>query len=355
MKYTPLRSEVASARYVLDGTLANPTMNRAGAETNAVTNLNILTVVKADPGLNAGNVITMPRYLEVPDPKKPPRMLIFFDIFKGKLDPYRSVPITFDALPRYLMEATKLDPKKPADAIHFFARHLDSPVPEIVRDAHAELSALSSEVIRRHACCLSADSIAARLKNPKTPLWLLDLDCLLLAYCGTERHSSLLQTLIENRRKAEKEPAGLGGALIGYTLLRPKDGLARIREVISESTAPFTVRYEGFRALQFFGKERPDVVPRDQVCDAMGLLLAQSDFADLPIEVLHRLGEDRFMERVLSLYGKKDFDVPIVRRAILRYALSFPGNPKADQFVEERRAEDAELVEVLEEALKLEK
>src|SRR5207245_363206 len=95
------------------------------------------------------------------------------------------------------------------------------------------------------------------------------------------------------------------------------------------------------------------VLSRDQVSEAMGLMLTQPDMADLPIEELRRLGADRFMERVLSLYKKKDLDVPIpaLRRAILRYALSFPENSKAGQFVEERRAEDSESVEKAEESL----
>jgi hypothetical protein len=56
---------------------------------------------------------------------------------------------------------------------------------------------------------------------------------------------------------------------------------------------------------------------------------------------------------VLTLYGKKGFDAPIVRQAILRYALSCPStDTAASAFVAERRKEDPNLVKDAEDALK---
>jgi hypothetical protein len=56
---------------------------------------------------------------------------------------------------------------------------------------------------------------------------------------------------------------------------------------------------------------------------------------------------------VLALYGKKGFDAPIVRQAILRYALSCPKtDTAAATFVAERRKQDPELVKDAEDALK---
>jgi hypothetical protein len=352
--YVPFRQEFAQATFVLEGTLVNPAMNPVGDTKNAVTSVRILSVVKNDPVIANGTVITLPRFIEVPDPKKPPRMLIFFDVFKGKVDPYRGIFINSDALPKYIMEAVKLDPKKPGAALHFFQRHLDSPCPEVVQDASAELSDLPYEEIRRHAASLPADAIAARLKSEKTPNSLRNFDGLLLGHCGSVKHATLLETLIEARRK-QRDDKGLQGLLVGYTLLRPKEGLAQVRKVASQGKEEFMLRYQALKALRFLGRERPDVLPRAQLIEASCLMLEQPDIADLIIEDMRRLAEGSILDRVLSLYGKKEFDIPIIRRAIIRFALTLSKNPKAAQFVEERRAEDPEGVEAVEEALKLER
>ena len=62
----------------------------------------------------------------------------------------------------------------------------------------------------------------------------------------------------------------------------------------------------------------------------------QSDIADLAIEDLRKWSRWEVAERILALSGKKSHDIPIVRRSILRYALSCP-NQKAMAFVEEQR------------------
>jgi hypothetical protein len=58
-------------------------------------------------------------------------------------------------------------------------------------------------------------------------------------------------------------------------------------------------------------------------------------------------------DKVLDLFGKKSHDVPVIKRAILRYALQCP-LPRAVRFVEEQRRRDAEWVRDTEELLKLE-
>ncbi len=348
-----LRQQAASAKFILYGTLANPTLNNpAGDEKTAVTDMHILTVVKSDPALKDAKIIQLARYIPVPDPKKPPQYLLFCDIHKGRIDAYKGIPLTSDALPKYLKEALKLDPKKPGDAILFFQRHLDSPTMDIVQDAHRELSAMVYADIRLHAPRLPADRIAARLKNADTPLWLLNLDAMLLGHCGNKEHADFLKSVIADRCKPDGV-AGLEGALIGYTLLRPKEGLARMRELASHRALGFRIRYQTLKALRFFGNKRPDVLKRPQVIEAMEPMLAQRDIADLVIEDFRGFREERVLDRVLALSGQKELiEIPIIRRAIVRYALTFPKNAKAAQFIDKVRAEDSEFVEAIEEILK---
>jgi hypothetical protein len=57
---------------------------------------------------------------------------------------------------------------------------------------------------------------------------------------------------------------------------------------------------------------------------------------------------------VLAVRRTAAYKLPIVRRAILRYCLSCPGNARAAAYVAEQRKEDAEAVKEAEELLKLE-
>ena len=97
------------------------------------------------------------------------------------------------------------------------------------------------------------------------------------------------------------------------------------------------------------------MIAHADVVSAVALLLEQSDIADLAIEDLRKWGCWGMTDAILDLYDKKSHDVPIIRRAILRYALSCPKQgTKADAFVKAERKRDKEYVEDVEELLKLE-
>src|SRR5581483_11313974 len=75
-------------------------------------------------------------------------------------------------------------------------------------------------------------------------------------------------------------------------------------------------------------------VPHKQVLEGVRLLVAQSDLADLPIEDLRKWGCWDQTEYVLSFADKPSHaNVPIVKRAILRFALAAP--PEKAKFVEQ--------------------
>src|SRR5262245_42020985 len=74
----------STARLILAGTLQNP---KVGA-----TELHIETVLRSDPVLGDRKMIVLPRFLPVSDPKNPPRFLVFCDVYKNTLDPFRGVP-----------------------------------------------------------------------------------------------------------------------------------------------------------------------------------------------------------------------------------------------------------------------
>jgi hypothetical protein len=72
------------------------------------------------------------------------------------------------------------------------------------------------------------------------------------------------------------------------------------------------------------------------------------------VENLRRWQMWELTPQVLDLYGKKGHDAPLMRRAILRYALSCP-RPEASTFVSQRRRVEPDLVKDVEETLQFEK
>src|SRR5262249_44513507 len=91
-----------------------------------------------------------------------------------------------------------------------------------------------------------------------------------------------------------------------------------------------------------------------EIIAAACLLLDQPDISDLAIERLRRHGEARMMDRVLALHDRPGFDQAHSRRAILRFALTFPQHPAAARYIAQRRAVDPDAVDAQEELLKIE-
>jgi hypothetical protein len=346
----PLRKDIADASAVVVGTLANPRRNPAGGDgVEGVTDLNLLRFVKATPALLALKSVTINRYVEVKNPKQ--RYLISLDLTKNKIEAYRGIELKSNALPDYLRDALRLDPRKPEDALTFFHRHLTSADRDVSGDALREILDIPYDTLRRNAALLPLDKILARFGEKGVSNDVRAVDGLVLGHVGIARYADVLRKQIEAHRN-ETGYRALDGLLIGYTLLKPKEGIALFEKIMGEAKAPFLVRYVAMRGLRFFRHVRPDVLPKAAVADAVAAMLSQPDAADLAIEELRRQGEARFLDRVLALHGKKEFDAPIVRRHVLRYALTFAGDPKAARFLDERRKEDPDRVRELEEQLR---
>jgi len=146
---------------------------------------------------------------------------------------------------------------------------------------------------------------------------------------------------------------GVDGVLAGYTMLQPKAGWDYTQAILKDPSKEFMLRYAALRAVRFFWDSRPDVINKAKLVDGVCELLDQYEIADLAIEDLRKWGRWEVSDRILELQNKKSHDIPIIRRAILRFALSCP-DKKATAFVDQYRKRDPEMVKDTEELLKLE-
>lgn len=346
-----LTGEVGEASLVIFGSLENAKLDPNSDNGQGTTDLRIETVIKDNEVRQGKKVITLPRYL--PPQDKATRYLIFCGIFKGNIDPYRGIQVKGNSgMVKYLQGALERKDKPAADRLRFAFDYLDDADLEVATDAYKEFANADYKEYRPMAKDLPAEKLAKWLQDPETPAFRFGLYASLLGHCGKAKDAELLKTLLTDKKK--QPTSGLDGLMAGYAMLNPKEGWAFTRSVLGNPKEEFMKRYAALRAARFFWGERPDLVDKKEIVAGVCLLLPQGDIADLAIEDLRKWGRWEVADAVLSLYGKKSHDVPIIRRAILRYALCCQDLPAAKSFVEKMRTEDAELVKDAEELLRLE-
>ena len=337
---------------ILWGTPTNPQLDPA-AEFRGTTDLQIETVVKDHAFLAGRKTITLNRYISV-DPKNPVKYLVFCDIFNGKLDAYRGVALKPDSrIAEYLKGSLKIKDKDTPTKLAYFFQYLDSAELDVASDAFAEFANADYKDFRVVADKLPPDTILKWLKDENTPASRFGLYGSMLGHCGKEEHAKTLRALLDDPMK--RFASGIDGMLAGYVMLDPKGGWQYVRGVLKDSSKEFLLRYAALRCARFFWDYRADALPKQDLVDAVALLIDQDDIADLAIEDLRKWKRWELTDKILGLFEKKSHDIPIIRRSILRFALNAPKeNAKACDFVDAQKKKDAEWVKDVDELLQLE-
>ena len=351
-----LLGEVNQAHLIVFGTLSNAQRdpNEFGKGT---TDLDIEVIVKDHEVLKNKKKITLPRYVP-PDPKGKSKHLIFCEIYKGELDPYRGEAVTADSqIATYLKGAIELKDKDVPARLAYFFKHFDSSDWAVSGDAFQEFSNADYKDVRVAAAGFEPDQILKMLKDPNTSKARLGLLGLLIGHCGKgETHAKPLRALIDD--PDVRQATGLDGLLAGYVLLAPKDGLEYVAGIIKDAKVDFLVRYAALRCVRFFWEYRDDVLQKKDVVAAILPLLDQPDIVDLAVEDLRKWEQWDLAPKVIGLFDKPTHDASIIQRSLIKYALAAPPhNQDSAAFVARLRADDkqAERVRDLEQLLELEK
>jgi hypothetical protein len=352
MQGQTLTGDVNQAAMVVFGTLKNAKLDPNGEFGQGTTELEVEAVVKKHDILGDKKVLLLPRYVPS-DSGKPTKFLIFCDVFKGKVDPYRGVPVKADSdIVKYLTGALAVKDKEPVDRLRFFFDYLDSPDIEVGNDAYKEFGNADPKYYVELGKRLPADKLAKWLQDPSTPSFRFGLYAVLLGHCGQDKYATLLRSMLDDPKK--KSASGVDGMLAGYVLLRPKEGWDYITGQMKDASQDFLVRYAALRAARFFMDTRSDVVPKPDVVQGVALLLDQPDIADLAIEDLRKWKAWDRADEVLAVAKTDAYEPAIVKRSILRYCLQAKDSKAAEAYVAAKRKADAEAVSEAEELLQLE-
>jgi hypothetical protein len=340
--------DAAVSQWVVYGHLEDA---RETAPGEGTTKLVISAVIKADPVLDGRKVVTIPRYLQTgDDPKKPVHYLCFAEAKDGRHDLFRGVPAT-EAVVDYLKGLMSLDAKDRPKVLRYCAGYLEHQDREIAADAFAEFMQSPDKAIAEAAKDMSAKALRGWVRDKGTSLERLRLYGYLLGSCGGDEDAKVLREVLDRVTK-EDRPGLIDGVLTGYTLLKREEGWAYVRGLISAPKATFSARFSCLRASRYFHITQPDFLAEKDVLAVMSAGLDQGDLADLAINYLRDWKCWKLTGRILSLYGKESHDLPIVKRSILLYALQCPG-AEAAEFVASRRKTDREMVNDMEETLRL--
>jgi hypothetical protein len=337
-KLPTLREEAVACKVLVYGRLANPTV---GPDGKATTELVVTQVLKSDPAIAGKLTLRLPTYLEVPDPANPPGLLAFAVITDGQIDFIRGLPCT-PAAADFVAGGMKLDGKDRVGVMAYCADFLEHPDPVVAADAFAEFIKSTDPEIRAVGRAMNAEKLRGWLRSDKTPTDRLRLYTFLLAQCGAKADARLLRDLLD-RWVNEKSPPQLDGALTAYTLLDREAGWGYVCNVLADPKKPFIVRYAGLRAIRYFQTTDPDAVSKADRLKAVSLALDHADMADLAVNHLAQWKSWDLTGDVLGLPARPGFDAPIIRRAVIRYALSCTDR-KAKEFLAVIRKSDPDLV-----------
>lgn len=373
-----LSGEVSQADFIVLGTLKNPRRDPDDFSKGS-TDLDISSVVKPHPYLKGKKSIVLPRYVPL-DPKSGPteKFLVFCTLYnpssdvglsavasanvladatRATLDPYRGEQIKGDSqLPEYLRQAIVAREQDAAAKLKFFYQYLDHGELVVNTDALMEFGNAEYKDVRKFAETLTADKLLKWIRDPNTPPSRFGLYGLMLGHCGKADDAAALKAILDDPDKAYS--SGLDGMLAGYILMKPTEGWAYLQTILADEKKDFSTRYAALKVLRFFFEFRPDAVKKADVTDGMKILVRQGEIADLPIEDLRKWNAWDQTAFVLEEAAKPSHNKQIVKRAVLRFALTAEAegkNAAAADYVAKARAADPERVKFVEEMLADEK
>jgi len=221
MQGQTLIGDVNQASMVLYGTFTNAKLDASGDLGQGSTDLVIEVVIKTHEVLGDKKVLTMPRYVPA-DKNNNVKFLVFCDVFKGKIDPYRGVPVPADSdMVKYIQGALAAKDKNIGERLRYCFDYLQSPELEVSLDAYREFARASYDEYRGMAKALPAEKIAGWLSDPKTPPYRYGLYASLLGHCGNLEHAKLLHKMLTDGRR---QSSGVDGIMAGYVMLLHKEG-----------------------------------------------------------------------------------------------------------------------------------
>lgn len=326
-----LREKVAEAKAVVRGDLKNAKLDPQS--TTGTTEFHFTNVLKSHDTTAKQTMIVLPKYYPIIGNTSPDYVL-FFDVNGLSLDAFAGQSCTAP-LAKYLEGIAKLDARDALARLAFYFQQLDATDAAVADDAFLEFVKTTDAELTAAKHLFDARKLRQWVRNPKLPPEKLGVFALLLGQSGTGEDLPLFVELVK-AGCTETGAASLAGVLAGQTLLDAKTGWASLKAILNEPKNSYPIRLSALTALHYLQANHAKTM-KPELLNMYRVLLA-SDLADLAISDLRRFQWWDLSEDVLKLYAKP-MQSKLMRRLILRYALTSPGVSSSKFIAEVRRAE----------------
>ena len=231
------------------------------------------------------------------------------------------------------------DTKAPTgERLKYFMRFLEHPDSLVSDDAFREIDNAPFNDVAALEDPIPHEKLRRSVSDPSTNPNHLGLYWTMLGVCGDEEDIALMEG--EIFRPTEDFRIGVEGMISGYLLLTQESGLDRIDQlklrtkILNNADGqpvldkdgvtrplPFIETYRAMQALRFMWKYGDERISRERLRQSMRLLLDRPELADIVIAQLARWQDWSVQDRVMKLYGAEEYDIPSIKRAIVRYLL----------------------------------
>ena len=246
------------------------------------------------------------------------------------------VPISAEGF-AYLRNAPDAD--APVEQrLRFYLKHLEHPDDLVASDAYGEFGNVPFEQVEAIADELPREKLARWVADPDTDPARLAFYGMLLGLCGNDADADVLRDKIF--KGTDEYRIGIDGLMSGFLLLTGEAGLKELEdaklspryvpgpdgEPLEDENGepilvPFSELYAAMQAVRFMWTYGGDRISADRLKQALRIQLKSPDFAEVVIADLARWQDWGALDRVAGLWDAEGYDVPAIRRAIVRYLL----------------------------------
>lgn len=223
------------------------------------------------------------------------------------------------------------------ERLRYFVTFLEHPESMVANDAYGEFAKAPWADIVKLSDELPRKKLRQWVGDPDVAATRLGLYGLLLGLCGDAQDAELMAQRIVDPTN-EDFRLGIDGVMSGYLLitrnqglellaetkLRPKyqqgpDGQFLLDKKGNKRLVPFSETYAAMQALRFMWTYGDNRISKDDLRGAMRVLLDRPELTDLVIADLARWKDWSVQDHLVQLYGQEGYDIPSIKRAIVRY------------------------------------
>lgn len=282
------------------------------------TEYEVVEVVKQPTGgkLEKGNKVKLVRYRAA----KAGDLYMLLGTTAGAVIDWGSpIEVTEDSF-AYVKNSPKPDLPTKARLLYFL-KFLEHPNPMVSTDAYGEFANAPYADITAISAEFPREELKTWLNDPQTSPSRLGLYGLMLGLCGKDNDALVLEKKIFEPTTEFR--LGIDGIMGGYLLLTGEKGLALIEEKkLADKKVPFSETYSAMQALRFLWQYGDGEFKPERLRQSMRILLDRPELADLVIADLARWKDWSVQDRLMAMYGKDEYDIPSIKRAVVRYMLA---------------------------------